>query len=124
MNSPYPPRMGPYPWQTPAWAAPGPTSWAAHPFPAPHGFGPYYQQPPQPPARAQAGSLLGNPRFIRGALVGAAVTYLLTNEQVQQTAIHGAVRAWSLVRGGVEEMKERFRDAEAELHAAQVDSAD
>jgi len=68
--------------------------------------------------------MLGNPRFIRGALMGAAVAYLMTNEQVQQSAIHGAVRAWSLVRGGVEEMKERFRDAEAELHAAQMDSAD
>lgn len=59
-------------------------------------------------------------RFIKGALVGAAVAYVLTNEKVQRGAIKGAVKAWSLVQGGVEEMKEKFRDAEAELHAAQM----
>ena len=58
--------------------------------------------------------------FLRGLLIGAAVTYLVTNESVQRTAIKGAVKAWSLVHGGMEELKERFRDAEAELHSAEA----
>ena len=120
MHRPFPPGAPYYPWH----GAHGPVAWPSHPYPGPHGFGPYHHPPPPPPAPARGGSMLGNPRFIRGAVVGAAAAYLLTNEQVQQTAIHGAVRAWSLVRGGVEEMKERFRDAEAELHAAQLDPSD
>jgi hypothetical protein len=60
----------------------------------------------------------GNDRFVRGLLIGAAAAYLLTNEDVQRTVIKGAVKVWSTVQGGVEEAKERFRDAEAELQAA------
>jgi len=40
---------------------------------------------------------------------------------VQRTLIKGAVKAWSFVHGGVEEIKERFHDAEAELHAAEAE---
>lgn len=58
--------------------------------------------------------------FIKGAAIGAAVAYLLTNETVQQNAINTSVRAWSLLQGGVEEIKERFRDAEAELQASNM----
>lgn len=72
---------------------------------------------PRPPVAAPT-SHLTNPRFLKGALFGALAAYLLSNETVQQNAIKAAVRTWSLVQGGVEEMKERFRDAEAELHAA------
>jgi len=56
--------------------------------------------------------------FIKGAAIGAAVAYLLTNETVQQNAINTSVKTWSLLQGGIEEIKERFRDAEAELHAS------
>jgi translation initiation factor 2 alpha subunit (eIF-2alpha) len=75
------------------------------------------------PTTADSGGFFnfGNPRFIKGALIGALATYILTNEKVQQGAIRGAVKAWSLVQGGVEEMKERFRDAEAELHAGRME---
>ena len=62
---------------------------------------------------------LGNDRFVKGLLIGAAAAYLLTNEDVQRTAIKGAVKLWSTVQGGVEEAKERFRDAEAELQASE-----
>ena len=60
---------------------------------------------------------LFNERFLKGMLIGAAAAYILTNENVQRTAIKGAVKAWSLLQGGVEELKERFRDAEAEIRA-------
>jgi hypothetical protein len=67
-------------------------------------------------AQQQSSSLL-NERFFKGLLIGAAAAYLLTNENVQRTAIKGAVKAWSLLQGGVEELKERFHDAEAEIRS-------
>lgn len=88
---------------------------------APPAYGMAYNYPQAAVAPRTANtSLLTNPRFIKGALIGAAVAYLLTNEKVQHATIKTAVKAWSLVQGGVEEMKERFRDAEAELHAGDV----
>lgn len=54
-------------------------------------------------------------RFLKGAIVGAAATFLLTNDSVQKSAIKSLVKVWSLFQGGVEEVKERFRDAEAEI---------
>jgi|GEM_PF-1064141 len=70
---------------------------------------PQYQQ--------QQSSSLFNERLVKGALIGAAAAYLLTNENVQRSAIKGAVKAWSLLQGGVEELKERFHDAEAEIRS-------
>jgi hypothetical protein len=75
----------------------------------------YYGQP-APYAHQQSSSLF-NDRFLKGLLIGAAAAYLLTNENVQRTAIKGAVKAWGLLQGGVEELKERFHDAEAEVRA-------
>lgn len=57
-----------------------------------------------------------NDRFLKGLLIGAAATYLVTNEGVQRAVIKGVVRTWSMLQGGIEEIKERFEDAEAELH--------
>lgn len=84
---------------------------------APFHAAPLPYTPGQPTQPAPHPNLLANPRFIKGALVGAAAAYLLSNEAVQQNAIKAAVSAWSMLQGGIEEMKERFRDAEAELHA-------
>jgi hypothetical protein len=84
---------------------------------APMGF---YGQPMYAPYYAQQqNSSLFNDRFLKGLLIGAAAAYLLTNETVQRTAIKSAVKAWSLLQGGVEELKERFHDAEAEIRAGQ-----
>jgi|AACY02.3.fsa_nt_gi hypothetical protein len=69
-------------------------------------------------APAQPIFSFGTERFVRGLLIGAAAAYLLTNEEVQRTVIKGAVKAWFAVQGGLEEAKERFRDAEAEIQAA------
>lgn len=77
----------------------------------------YYGQPMYAPYYQQQSSSLFNDRFLKGLLIGAAAAYLLTNETVQRTAIKGAVKAWSLLQGGVEELKERFHDAEAEIRA-------
>ena len=96
-------------WQPPAGVQPPGGPWPWPPGPA------WQQQAAAAPPPAP-GAL--NPRFLRGALVGAAVAYLVTNEQAQQATIRTLVRVRSMVQGGVEELKERFRDAEAELHAA------
>jgi hypothetical protein len=61
-----------------------------------------------------------NERFLKGLLIGAAAAYLLTNESVQRSAIKGVVKVWSMLQGGVEEIKERFQDAEAEIRAAEA----
>jgi translation initiation factor 2 alpha subunit (eIF-2alpha) len=57
-------------------------------------------------------------------LIGAAAAYLLTNESVQRTAIKSVVKVWSVLQGGVEEIKERFQDAEAEIRAAEAGHQD
>lgn len=62
------------------------------------------------------GSVLGTP-YVQGMLIGAAVTYLLTNESVQKAIIRGVARVIGSVQGGIEEMRERYRDAEAEMAA-------
>ena len=60
-----------------------------------------------------------NARLVKGAVIGAAAVYLMTNEKVQQSAIRSMVKIWSLLRGGAEELKERFEDAHAEVLADQ-----
>jgi hypothetical protein len=80
---------------------------------------PYY--PPQQTQSVDSGLSsffnFRDERFLKGALVGAAATFLLTNDSVQKNAINSIVKVWSLFQGGLEEVKERFRDAEAEIKA-------
>lgn len=91
-----------------------------------YGYGyPYYDpryhavQQPQPRANSYPSD-----RFMKGLIIGAAAAYVLTNENIQRAAIKSAVQAWSTVQGGVEELKERFQDAEAELRMAQQERGD
>lgn len=88
---------------------PGYGTWPAGPYAA---VGPHH---------GQNSSLFGltNERFLKGLLVGAAAAYLLTNDSVQRNAIKAVVKVWSVLQGGVEEIKERFHDAEAELRASE-----
>lgn len=93
-----------------------------------YGSAPYFSPPGYMPGGVYPGAYQGqqspplfnftNDRFLKGLLIGSAVTYFLTNDAMQRTAIKGVVAAWRLVQGGVEEIKERFHDAEAELQAA------
>lgn len=93
------------------------------------GYQPAYQQMPSGagamagvgyPAQSSPSFFnLGNDRFLKGLLIGAAAAYLLTNESVQRTAIKGVVKLWGGLQGGVEEIKERFHDAEAEIQASE-----
>lgn len=56
--------------------------------------------------------------LIAGILVGGAAAYLLTNEKTQKALIRTALKAWTGIQGGIEELKERFADVEAERAAA------
>lgn len=93
-----------------------------------HGPGPYPQpmafpgQPVQGPAWQNQQASLFNDRFLKGVLIGAAAAYVLTNEKIQHAAIKSVVKAWTLMQGGVEELKERFQDAEAEVRAQAADA--
>jgi hypothetical protein len=55
-----------------------------------------------------------NPSYVKGLLLGAGVTLLVTSPAVQSAVVKGAVTVWSAVVGGIEEVKERIRDAKAE----------
>ena len=57
--------------------------------------------------------------FVKGALVGAALTYLLTNKGAQENIMKAASKGSELFQAGMEEMKERFEDAKAEMEARQ-----
>lgn len=62
-------------------------------------------------------SLFTSGDFIKGALIGAAATYLLTNKNAQQTIMKAASKGTELFQAGMEEMKERFEDAKAQMEA-------
>ena len=97
----------------PGWGPPGGAGW-----------GPNWGAPPAA-AKEDSSSLFStglgvhNDALIKGLLIGAGLTFLLTNDSVQKNLIGAAVKIWSTLQGGVEEMKERFRDAEAELAAGE-----
>jgi hypothetical protein len=52
---------------------------------------------------------------MRGFLLGAGVTLVLTNPRVKKAMLRGTVKLWSIVQGGVEEVKEQFQDVQAEM---------
>lgn len=56
-----------------------------------------------------------DPGYVKGALLGAALTYILTNQTVQRALVKGAVTVWSAVQGGIEEVKEQVHDIKAEM---------
>lgn len=56
--------------------------------------------------------------FLKGALVGAGVGYILTNEKAQQAIFKAIIKASELFQTGVCELKERYEDAKAEIEAS------
>jgi len=57
--------------------------------------------------------------FIKGALLGAAVTYLLTNKTAQETMMKAFGKGSELFTAGIEELKERYEDMKAQMQANQ-----
>ena len=58
-------------------------------------------------------------KFLVGALIGAVGAYILTNEEAQKSIFKMAAKGSAMFNAGIEEMKERFEDAKAELEAEQ-----
>jgi hypothetical protein len=84
----------------------------------------YYQQPqqihpaaPVAPTTSVLGLNVQDSQFWKGALLGAAVTLLLTNESVQKGVVKGVSQLSAAAQSGIEEMKEKFEDAKAEAKA-------
>ncbi|MDR1614808.1 MAG: hypothetical protein LBS26_04480 [Campylobacteraceae bacterium] len=53
--------------------------------------------------------------FVVGALVGAAVTYVLTNKEASAAVMKTLAKSTNFLQAGFEELKERFEDAKAEV---------
>lgn len=76
------------------------------------------QTPIQNPSTTQNNGFT-NGDFIKGALLGAAVTYLLTNKNAQETILKAFGKGSELFSAGIEELKERYKDAKAQMQAQQ-----
>ena len=59
-------------------------------------------------------------QFVVGALIGAVGAYLLTNEKAQKNLLKTIAKGTDMFQAGIEEMKERFEDAKAELAAKEA----
>ncbi|MBB5021520.1 YtxH domain-containing protein [Desulfurispira natronophila] len=66
----------------------------------------------------------GSDRFVKGMLIGAAATFLLTNEKAQQAIIKAGVNLFSQVASNVEELKEKVEDARAEAQEQRMAQED
>lgn len=67
----------------------------------------------------QAQNTFSNGDFVKGALIGAAVTFLLTNKGAQESIIKAVSKGNEFFQAGMEEMKERYEDAKAQMEANQ-----
>lgn len=59
-------------------------------------------------------------QFVIGALIGAVGAYVLTNEKAQKNLFKTIAKGTEMFQAGIEEMKERFEDAKAELAAKEA----
>lgn len=89
------------------------------------GMGPGYGAALRQPA-ADSGFLQGMPAFLRtgnteqfllGALIGAAAAWVLSDEELRGKIVKSAMKLYSGVAGGFEEMKEQMADIRAEVEA-------
>ncbi len=55
--------------------------------------------------------------FWKGAVLGAGVTLLVTNETVQKAVVKTFSKVMAATSAGIEEMKEKYEDAKAEVEA-------
>ena len=71
------------------------------------------------PASSSVQSGFNNGDFIKGALIGALATYLITNKNAQETIMKTIGKGSELFSAGIEELKERYEDAKAQMQANQ-----
>ena len=68
----------------------------------------------------QKNDLFGNfntQKFLIGVAIGAVGAYLLSNENAQKNLFKAVAKGNELFHTGIEELKERFEDAKAELES-------
>lgn len=53
--------------------------------------------------------------YLKGFLIGAAVTVAVTHPAVRGMLVRGGVRLWTTLQGGLEEIKEQVQDVKAEM---------
>lgn len=64
-------------------------------------------------------NLTAGQQFLLGSLIGAAATYVLTDEELRAKVMKGAMKLYSNMAGGFEEIKEQMADLRAEIEAGQ-----
>ena len=90
-------------------------------------FNPYFASIPQPqnPYMSQANAAQGGilatlttqkGEILKGAAIGAVAAFILTNPTTQNAIFKGIAKLSSLLEMGVEELKERYEDAKAEVN--------
>lgn len=62
----------------------------------------------------QGNGLFGSP-LVKGILIGAAVTYLLSNKDAKDTLAKGVAKFQSFASAAIEEFKEQVEDAKASM---------
>jgi len=67
------------------------------------------------PSTAQSWFNFSNSGYLKGFVIGAGVALVLGNPTVQKSIVSGAVKCWSALQGGVEEVKEKVKDIKAEI---------
>lgn len=76
------------------------------------------QAPQAPPATSTfLGLDAGSATFWKGAAVGAGLALLMTSETVQNAVVKTVSKGMAAASAGVEEFKEKFEDAKAEVEA-------
>ncbi|WP_104722133.1 hypothetical protein [Helicobacter mesocricetorum] len=88
----------------------------------PHPNNPYTKNNQNTPTQNNKNSLFGNNSnaqkdFLKGALVGAVATFILTNENAQRAIFKGFAKISGIFEAGIEELKERYEDAKAEVNS-------
>jgi len=74
--------------------------------------------PPSPSTGVSSWFEFSNSGYLKGFILGAGVTFLVANPAIQKALITGAVKLWSLIQGGVEEIKEQAQDVKAEMETS------
>ncbi|WP_449255995.1 YtxH domain-containing protein [Bosea sp. (in: a-proteobacteria)] len=62
-------------------------------------------------------------QWLLGLVIGAGVTYVMSDDELRSQLIRQLVKAYGGVAGGIEELKEQIADIQAELRAEQSAAA-
>ncbi len=81
------------------------------------GENPYINQQTNPMNQLSQQGGFNNADFIKGVLLGAAATFLLTNKDAQETLMKVASKGTELFQASMEELKERYEDVKAQMEA-------